>query len=231
MNADADDATGPLQEVVVTATRHEEGLSEVLISVTALTQDAIDVRGVKDFQDVARFTPIIDGVLGVRATVWYRRDGGFIDRIDPVTLGTTQKNANFDQTTLIRLAAVWAPSEDWTVTPAYFYQDRYRNDVENYWPLYSNPGSDRFVSANPTQRSDPDRFYLPSLKIEGNLGWAKLISNTTYFHREEETGYDGTLFNLGFYQSFFGPGFSQVNPLLQLEPTDLPRADPRPVAE
>src|ERR1700687_489190 len=46
-----------LQEVVVTATRHEEALSKVPISVTALTQDAMDARGIKDFQDIARFTP------------------------------------------------------------------------------------------------------------------------------------------------------------------------------
>jgi iron complex outermembrane recepter protein len=315
--AGADETAGPLQEIVVTATRHEESLSKVPISVTALTQDAMDVRGIKDIMDVARFTPgvnidnsgtnniairgiastggagttgiylddtpiqiralafnpddavpksfdldrievlrgpqgtlfgagseggtvryittqpsltksdiysreevsdtqggapsyevgvaggtpIIDGTLGVRATVWYRRDGGYIDRIDPVTLATDQKNANFDETTLIRVAAVWAPSDNWKVTPSYYYQDRYRNDVESYWPLYSNPSNDRYLNADPTQRSDPDTFYLPALKIEGDLGFAKFISNTSYFHRQEETGYDGTLYNLGFYQT------------------------------
>ena len=329
-DAAAAEETGPLQEIVVTATRHEEGLSKVPISVTALTQDAMDIRGIKDFQDVARFTPgvnvdnsgtnnisirgiassggagttgiyiddtpiqiralafnpddtlpksfdvdrievlrgpqgtlfgagseggtvryittqpsltksslysreelsyteggapsyeagiaggtpLIDGTLGVRATVWYRRDGGWIDHIDPVSLATTDKNANFDQTTLIRLAAVWAPNDKWTVTPSYYYQDRYRNNVESYWVLYSNPGNNNFVSADPTERSDPDKFYLPALKIEGDLGFAKLISNTSYFHRKEETGYDGTLYDLGFYQTFFGPGFSLQQPLM-----------------
>ena len=158
--------------------------------------------------------PVIDGTLGVRASVWYRRDGGYIDRINPVTLGTEQKNANFDETMLVRLAAVWAPTDKITVTPSYFYQDRYRNDVESYWPLYSNPGQNRFVNADPTQRSDPDRFYLMSLKVEGDLGAAKLISNTSYYHRKEETGYDGTLYNLGFYQYFLGPDGGQSDPLL-----------------
>src|SRR6202043_4020874 len=51
------DTQGPLQEITVTATRHEESLSKVPISVTALTQEAMDVRGIKDIQDVARFTP------------------------------------------------------------------------------------------------------------------------------------------------------------------------------
>jgi iron complex outermembrane receptor protein len=329
-DAAADEAIGPLQEIVVTATRKEESLSKVPISVTALTQEAMDIRGVKDFQDVVRFTPgvnvdnsgtnniairgisssggagttgiyiddtpiqiralafnpddtlpkafdvdrievlrgpqgtlfgagseggtvryittqpsltksslysreelsyteggapsyeagvaggmpLIDGTLGVRATVWYRRDGGWIDHIDPVSLATTQKNANFDQTTLIRLAAVWAPNDKITVTPSYYYQDRYRNNVESYWPLYSNANRDDFVSADPTERSDPDKFYLPALKIEGDLGFAKLISNTSYFHRKEETGYDGTLYDLGFYQTFFGPDYSLQQPLM-----------------
>jgi iron complex outermembrane receptor protein len=326
----AEEATGPLQEIVVTATRHEESLSKVPISVTALTQEALDVRGVKDFQDVARFTPgvvidnsgtnniairgiastggagttgiylddtpiqmralafnpdealpktfdidrvevlrgpqgtlfgsgseggtvryittqpsltktsiysraevsyteggdpsyeagiaggmpVIDGTLGVRVSVWYRKDGGYVDRINPVTLATEQKNANYDQTMLVRLAAVWAPTDKLTVTPSFYYQDRYRNDVESYWPLYSDPDNNRFVSANPTQRSAPDRFYIPALKIEADFGATKLISNTSYYHRQEETGYDGTLYNLGFYQTFLGPGFSVLDPLL-----------------
>ena len=313
----AEEATGPLQEITVTATRHEESLSKVPLSITALTQEAMDIRGIKDFQEVARFTPgvnidnsgtnniairgiassggsgttgiyiddtpiqiralafnpddalpkafdmdrievlrgpqgtlfgagseggtvryittqpslttnsfnsreevsftqggapsyeggiaaggpLIDGTLGARLTVWYRRDGGYIDRIDPTTLALQDKNTNFDETVLYRLAAVWAPNDQWSVTPSIYYQDRYRNDVEAYWPLYSNPSNNQFVSADPTQRSDPDRFYLAAVKVEGNLGFAKLISNTSYYHRKEETGYDGTLYNLGFYQS------------------------------
>ena len=58
--APAGSEAGPLQEIVVTATRHEESLSKVPISVTALTQDAMDVRGIKDILDVARFTPGIN---------------------------------------------------------------------------------------------------------------------------------------------------------------------------
>ena len=325
---------GPLQEIVVTATRHEEGLSKVPISVTALTQDAMDVRGIKDILDVARFTPginidnsgtnniairgiastggagttgiylddtpiqmralafnpdealpqsfdldrvevlrgpqgtlfgagseggtvryittqpsltqtsiysrdevsyteggapsyeagiaggtpVIDGTLGVRVSAWYRYDGGYIDRIDPVSLDTAQKNANYAQTKLFRIAAIWAPSDNWKITPSYYYQDRYANDVQNYWPLYSDPGANRYVDANPTQRTIPDTFYIPALKVEGDLGAVTLISDTSYYHRKEQTGYDGTLYNLGFYQTFFGGTF----PLLDGNGLHLP---------
>src|ERR1700723_2436944 len=46
---------GQLQEIVVTSTRREENLSKVPISVTALTQDDMDTKGIKDIVDVVRF--------------------------------------------------------------------------------------------------------------------------------------------------------------------------------
>jgi iron complex outermembrane recepter protein len=341
--APADEAAGPLQEITVTATRHDESLSKVPISITALTQDAMDIRGIKDFQDIVHFTPgvnidnsgtnniairgiassggagttgiyiddtpiqiratafnpddalpktfdidrvevlrgpqgtlfgsgseggtvryittqpslttnsfygreevsytqggsinyeggiaaggpLIEDKLGARLTVWYRRDGGYIDNIDPVTLATVQTNANYDETVLYRLAFIWAPVDQWTVTPSIYYQDRYRNNVEDYWPLYSNPSNNQLVSADPDLRSDPDRFYLAAIKAEGNLGFAKIISNTSYYHRKETTGYEGTLYNLGFYQSavFLNPDGSSAStpyPLLDGAGLHLP---------
>ena len=309
--------TAGLQEVVVTATRREQSLSKVPISVTALTQESLDERGIKDFSEVARFTPgvnfdnsgtnnisirgisgtggagttgiyiddtpiqmralafspdealpksfdidrvevlrgpqgtlfgsgseggtvryittqpsltktsiysraelsttaggapsyeagvaaggpLIDGTLGVRLSVWYRWDGGWVDQLDPYTLNIVERNADHEENSLIRLAVLWAPNEHWSVTPSIYYQDRKRHSGEDYWPLYSNPGNNQFVSADPTQRNSPDQFYLPALKIEGDVGSARLISNTSYYHRENTTGYEGTLYNLGYYQT------------------------------
>jgi outer membrane receptor protein involved in Fe transport len=325
--APASEPAPALQEIVVTATRHEESLSKVPLSITALTQESMDIRGIKDIQDVAKFTPglnidnsgtnnisirgiastggagttgiylddtpiqmralafnpdealpksfdiervevlrgpqgtlfgagseggtvryittppsltktseygraelsytqggapsyeagaaiggpIVDGVFGARVTVWYRRDGGWIDRVDPTATdplaSVVEKNANHGETSLVRLAGLWAVNDRWTVTPSIYYQNRQLNDVSNYWPIYSNPGSDQYVSGNPTGRPSPDVFYLPALKIEGDFGSTKLISNTSYYHRADTTGYDGTLYNLGFYQTFMlAPG-------------------------
>ena len=312
--------SGPLQEITVTATRREESLSKVPISVTALTQEGLDNRGVKDFQEIARFTPgvnfdnsgtnnisirgisgtggagttgiylddtpiqmralafnpdealpksfdvdrievlrgpqgtlfgagseggtvryittqpslskttiysrseiaqtqdgglsyetgaaiggpLLPGVFGARVAVSYRHDGGWIDDINPVTQQLVEKNANSRNTLLIRLSGLWAPSEKWSVSPSIYYQDAKRNDIDNYWPIYSNPSSGKFVNANPTQRRVPDRFYLAALKVQDDLGFAEFISNTSYFHRKEQSGYEGTLYNLGYYQTFMG---------------------------
>jgi outer membrane receptor protein involved in Fe transport len=90
------------------------------------------------------------------------------------------------------------------------YQNQHRNDVTIYWPEYSNPSQDRFVSANPTGRPEPDVLYLPALNILADLGSVKLISTTSYFHRDETSGYDGTLYNLGYYQSQVAAGAAGV---------------------
>ena len=306
-----------LEEITVTATRREESISRVPISITAITQDAIDQKGIKDFSDVARFTPgvafdagqtnqisirgisssggsgttgiyiddtpiqvrslgfnsddtlvklfdldrvevlrgpqgtlfgagseggtvryitvqpsltqssvyakaetsyteggapsyesgvaagipIVDGVFGIRFSAWYREDGGWIDRIDPTTLQVVDKNANSDGTAVMRLAALWQPNDAIRVTPSILYQNSQRNDVTIYWPEYSDPSANRYVSANPTARPEPDVFYLPSLNVQADMGPVRLISTTSYFHRDEISGYDGTLYNLGYYQS------------------------------
>lgn len=315
------DAPGGLEEIVVTATRHEETLSKVPLSLTAITQEGLDLRGIKDIQDVARFTPginvdntgtnnisirgiastggagttgiyiddtpiqmralafnpdealpksfdidrvevlrgpqgtlfgagsmggtvryittppslskssiysrsevsftrggdpgyeagiaaggpLVDGKFGARITAWYRQDGGWIDRVDPFTMATVDKRSNHTETALLRLAGVWAVNDHWTVTPSIYYQDSQQHDVGTYWQALSDPSSHRFINGNPTQRTGPDTFYLPALKIEGDVGSARLISNTSYYHRNNITpaGYDGTIYNLGFYQSLF----------------------------
>ncbi len=113
---------------------------------------------------------------------------------------------------MARLAAIWAVNDNWTVSPSVYYEYLKKNDAQNFWTLYSNPSSKKFVSANPSQLYSPDKLYLPALKIEGNFSGMTLISNTSYYHRENTTGYDGTLYNLGFYQNFFSFGY--LDPLL-----------------
>ncbi|MBS0388436.1 MAG: TonB-dependent receptor, partial [Proteobacteria bacterium] len=159
---------------------------------------------------IAAGGPLIDGTFGVRVTAWYRKDGGWIDRINPDTLALEDKRTNHDETSLFRLAAIWAPNSNWTLTPSFYYQNEKKNDVDNYWVLYSNPSSHHFVSANPTQRYSPDKLYMPSLKIEADFDKVHLISSTAYYHRDDLTGYDGTMYNLGFYQNFFAFDLPQL---------------------
>src|SRR3984893_1170045 len=241
-------AHGGLQEVVVTAPRREEALSRVPQSVTALTQETMDEKGIKDFLDIARFTPgvsidnsvtdaisirgisssagagttglyiddtpiqmrsvgfnpddtlpktfdlerveilrgpqgtlfgagseggavryiltqpsvtststymrseasytqygqpnfelglargqpLIDGTLGVRGSVWYRSEGGWINRATPTTHAVTEHNITRGGSLVARLAALWRPAGSFSVTPSILYQHAKRDDDSTY---------------------------------------------------------------------------------------------------
>jgi outer membrane receptor protein involved in Fe transport len=332
---------GQLQEVVVTATRREESLSKVPISVSALSQTDMDDRGIKDMQDIVRFVPgvtidnsgtnaisirgisssagagttgiyiddtpiqmrsagfnpddtlpktfdldrvevlrgpqgtlfgsgseggtvryiltqpsltsestnvrteasyteygqpsyefgvahggpVVDGVLGWRASAWYRYDGGWIDRVDPTTDATLAHNVNYSHTLVLRLAGVWQPASGFTATPSILYQNRQEHDQPTYWPAYSNPDAGQFNTASPERIPDPDQYVLSALKLQWDLAKSQVISNTSYYHRKEYTGYQGTVYDLAFYQSLGWPN----NPLtggLACGPTSTTAAAP-----
>jgi len=308
---------GGLQEVVVTATRREEELSKVPISVTALTQDAIDSRGIKDFRDMVRFTPgvtiddsgtnaisirgisssggagttgiyiddtpiqmrsvgfnpddtlpktfdlqrvevlrgpqgtlfgagaeggavryimtpasttasdsyvrselsytehgqpngevgvaigrpLVDGVFGIRASLWYRYDGGWINRVDPDTGVIIDHNINYSHSYMARLAATWQPSPSVTITPSFLYQKQDRHDEPTYWPAYSNPDQGQFNTATPERIGGPDEYYLPAIKLQWDLGKIQLIGNASYYDRKQITAYQGTVYDLSYWNA------------------------------
>jgi iron complex outermembrane recepter protein len=312
-----------LQEVVVSATRRQEGLSRVPVSVSAYTQDMMDIRGIRDATDIARYTPgvtidtegtnsitirgigssggagttgiyiddtpiqmramgvnadetlpktfdmervevlrgpqgtlfgagseggtvryimtqpsltefsayarsevsytedgspnyeagvalggpIIDDTLGFRVSAWYRHDGGWIDRISPTTQQPEDSDGNYDDTAAVRAALTWAPTAAVRVTPSVMFQNRYRNDVEYYWPLYSDPDSGKFVSADFSPLHEPDQFWLPALKATADFDSMELVSDSSYYRRRDTSGYDGTLYNMSYYQTLgWAPG-------------------------
>ena len=335
-----------LQEVVVTATRREEELSRVPISVTAMTQADLDQKGIKDFLDIARFTPgvsidnsatnaisirgisssagagttgiyiddtpiqvrsvgfnpddalpktfdlqrveilrgpqgtlfgagaeggavryiltqpsattassylrsevsytqygapsyelgiargqpIVDGTFGVRASVWYRADGGWIDRVDPTTRETVEKNINRSGTLLARLAAVWQPTASLSVTPSILYQNLKKHDDSTYWPAYSDAGAGHFNTATPELIPNYDEYYLPALRLQWDLGKTQIIADASYFHRKQTTAYQGTVYNLSYYTAgstgaYFGLGCVPTPAAVNTCPEPVPLID------
>jgi iron complex outermembrane receptor protein len=172
-------------------------------SVYARSEVSFTQGGAPSYEaGVAYGAPIIANELGFRASVWYRYDGGWIDRINPFTMGTDQSNANYANDVVARLAVKWAPNDNVSVTPSFLYQNLNVNDVTAYWPVLSNPDSDRYKNGDPDRLPEPDRYYLPALKVDAELGSMRLISNTSYFHRTNLGGYNGTDYNLSYYQTF-----------------------------
>lgn len=312
-----DKVSGDLEEIVVTATRHEEVISKVPLSISALSQETLDQKGIKDFQDIVRFMPgvsidnsgtnaisirgisssggagttgiyiddtpiqmralgynpddtlpktfdldrvevlrgpqgtlfgsgseggtvryimtqpslttestyvrselsstqggqasgeigvahggpLIDDVLGYRASVWYRYDGGWINRVDPNTGAVVDPNANHANTLSARLAFILKPRDGLTITPAVMYQNARKHDESTYWTAYSNPSAGVFNNATPERIPVPDEYLLSSLKVQLDLGKSELVSNSSYYRRNELAGYQGTIYDLSYFQS------------------------------
>jgi iron complex outermembrane recepter protein len=140
-------------------------------------------------------------VLGFRASVWYRYDGGWIDRVDPTTLAVVDKDSNHANTFAARLAFLWIPVDGVRVTPGIMYQNARKHDESDFWPAYSNLATGQFNNGTPERLPVPDAYYLPSIKIEANFDGMQLISNSSYYHRNEQTAYQGTVYDLGYFQS------------------------------
>ena len=74
-------------EIVVTATRKEESLSKVAESVSAFTAKKMDVMGIKNFDDIVRYTPGVSfdqashdiAIRGISSTAGSGTTGIYID--------------------------------------------------------------------------------------------------------------------------------------------------------
>ena len=151
--------------------------------------------------------PLIDNVLGFRVSAWYRRDGGYIDRINYLTGDTIDKNSNHGGTFSARAALTWQVDPTLLITPSVFYEQKNIHNNDQYWVGLSNPGKGRYVTATPELMGDKDRFTLPALKIDWTPGDVEIISNTSYFDRHQTVqDYSGTLYNLSYFQSALAGG-------------------------
>lgn len=156
--------------------------------------------------------PLIADKLGMRVSAWYRRDGGYIDRIDPRMPAGADKNSN-DQTSLVlRGALAMAPTERLTITPSIFYQRTHSYDRSQYldpksgsYGYLTNPGDHQLRDLEYLRTPVHDRFALPALKIDYDLGPVELISNTSFFIRNEQDVRDYSFY---FSSLFTGSDFA-----------------------
>ncbi|HEY2886926.1 MAG TPA: TonB-dependent receptor [Rhizomicrobium sp.] len=171
-------------------------------SVYGKTELSVTENGAPNYEGgVAIGGPIIDNTLGFRISAWGRRDGGWIDKVDYMTGATLQSDSNYVNTYVVRGALLWQATPSLAITPSVFYQNRRQNNIDQFWVALSNPDHGVYKTATPENMADKDRFFLPAVKAEWNLGDVEFISNTSYFDRRELVqDYSGTLYNLSYFQ-------------------------------
>lgn len=143
--------------------------------------------------------PLAGDTLGFAASGYYRRDGGFVDRISSFTNQVVDKNANRTDSYVGRVALTFQPASNIKITPSLFFQDIKANDSAESWEAYSNYDQHIFRNANQVQEKSRDKFYLTALNVSIDLGGVDLIGVGSYFDRRQEfvqdyTTFDQTLF-------------------------------------
>ena len=151
--------------------------------------------------------PIVDGVLGFRISASFREDGGWVNRvtytpppstIDPVSgatlfsgipsiTGTAEKNANWHNTQTFRAALKWQATDNLTVDPSVYVQTLHINDTAAYWLNISDPASNRYNNGNAQRDPSTDPFWIAAVKVNWNQPWANIVSNTSYFSRQQHS--------------------------------------------
>jgi len=153
-------------------------------------------------------TPLIDNVLGLRASASLRREGGYVDRVDWRTGQVLQDAANSSRTVTARVALKWAATDSLTVTPSIYYQKHDVDDTSAWWYIRSDldpgdPTQGRFNeplrSGNEIASPNTDKFMLAALKLQWDLGFATAFSSTSYFKRDQDATTDYSQFDRGIF--------------------------------
>jgi iron complex outermembrane recepter protein len=150
--------------------------------------------------------PIADDELGFRVSAWYRRDGGYIDRISWTDQQLLERNSNWDDAKVLRGALRWRPLDNLNLIGSVYYQETTVNDSSIYWETFSDPGANQFRNANQFPTPTHDRFTLPALKATWDLGRITLVSNSSYLDRRNENIYDNSSLSLAVFT-----GYAPVN--------------------
>jgi outer membrane receptor protein involved in Fe transport len=123
--------------------------------------------------------PLRTDVLGFRLSGWYRDDGGYVDRVDPLTGATLDANANRFIREVVRGALTIAPTDNWLLTPTLFYQSTRLHDTSTLSTDLSNPADGVFKNGYPPAPSD-DTVYVGSVTINADFPRAELRAVTSY---------------------------------------------------
>src|ERR1700730_2119504 len=189
---------------------------------------------------IAFGAPIIDDVLAFRVSISYRRDGGWVDRSSytlsnplaqlpiPTFTGVTQPNSNFSETQTARLAVKWQVTDKLEIMPSIYYQRLQINDTAAYWLSLSNAGNNVFRNGNAGTNPSNDPFTLGAIRLKWDLGFASLLSNTSYYNRNQRATSDYTQYlratwsSVPSYYADGSPGSPSPNGY------QLPNTDPQP---
>ncbi len=153
--------------------------------------------------------PLVEDRLALRLVGFTAKDGGFIDNVfghtpDSDTTGKAlpsgfgnldnadfvEKNWNDSEIDGWRAALKWDINEDWTATFSALHQSNKSGALNDFDPFVGDLEVVRFFDDH-----RDDEYDLYSLVVEADLGFAQLVSATSFYDREAHEVYDNTAYN------------------------------------
>lgn len=157
--------------------------------------------------------PVLKDEVGFRIAAYDRRDGGFVDLINPIpkdidptaAAAVVESNANTRDNKAVRAALTFLAGESLMVTPAFYYQDSVRGDSGRFYKIFSGAAGgaypvSEFASGRLAPEQASDIAVLPTLKIEDHLSFADLTVAGSYLERTAHVRLDQGAANA--YQAF-----------------------------
>ena len=125
--------------------------------------------------------PLRTDVLGFRVSGWFREDGGYVDRVDPVSKATLDGDSNRRLQKVVRGALTFAPTAGLHLTSSLSYQSVYIHDPSAFDTTLSDPANGVFKYPSLQQQPFEETSYLGSLKLTARLRGAELSAVASYF--------------------------------------------------
>jgi iron complex outermembrane receptor protein len=161
--------------------------------------------------------PIVEDKVGFRVSVWDRHDGGYVDRIDPITGETVDRNANADGKLAIKAALAFQASEGVLITPSFFYQAINTDDSGRFYGIYSDASNGVFNNGRMLPEESTDHLTVSSIKLEAHLPFADLTGVASYMNDAVDLTSDLGLF----YGPLLGGFGSPVGPWTPVNNSDV----------
>lgn len=127
--------------------------------------------------------PVIGDRLAWRTVAYQRSDSGYIDDVQLGHNGVNRTNVTGGRSTA-RLAL----GNDWTLSTGVIFQSIHAHDTQYY-----DGRRPAFTRANLLREPSENEILIVNGTIEGDLGWASLVSTTAWIRHRVNADFDASL--------------------------------------
>ena len=126
--------------------------------------------------------PLVGDKMAVRGVAYGRHDSGYIRN---VRLGKGERNDT--DTAGLRVGGRLRVTQDWTIRAGVIYQSIRSGDSQYY-----DRAMPRFTRANLVTEPNANRFLDLNVTVEGDMGWADIVSSTSWLAQRVKTRLDAS---------------------------------------